>query len=273
LWKDPVKAAAIVNGIIDAYIDAGVASKFKSTKLAIVVGQERAGELKQQIKDADRALLDYKAANNIVGSDQLTLTHGQVGILQTQLTNARLAMAEAKVKMERINTSSDEDANLAPDSALVLKLRAELADLSTRAKDIERLVGKDHLAVVKIRNRMDELREAIASEQKRSASSFSKEYQLARARYDEVFEAISQTVSSEGLNSNKQAKLRELESTAESLRGLYFRMMQQVSDNNRVEGQPAIMADARVLMRATPPTETESSKKRFVILAGGSVMD
>ena len=101
-WKDPVKAAAIVNGIVDAYINAGIASKIKSTKLAGTVVQERAEELRQQIKDADRAILDYKAANNLVGSDRLTLAHGQFGILQTQLTNAQLAMAEAKARMERI---------------------------------------------------------------------------------------------------------------------------------------------------------------------------
>lgn len=271
-WQDPVKAAAIVNGIVDAYIDAGVASKVKSTQLAVSVGLERAEDLRQQIKDADRALLDYKSANNLVGSDQLTLTHGQVGILQTQLTNARLAMAEAKARMRKVGNSSDEDALLAPDSDLVKKLRVELMDATTRAKDIERLVGKDHLAVVKIRNRMDELRQAIVSEQRRSASSFGNEYELARARYDEVSDAISQTVSSEGTNSNKQAKLRELEGNAESLRLMYNRMLLQVSDNNKVEGQPAIMADARVLTRAAPPSETESSKKRYLILAGGSVM-
>jgi polysaccharide biosynthesis transport protein len=41
---------------------------------------------------------------------------------------------------------------------------------------------------------------------------------------------------------------------------------------NRVEAQPSITPDARVLMRADPPLQTESSKKRLLILAGGSVM-
>ena len=72
---------------------------------------------------------------------------------------------------------------------------------------------KNHQAVVKIRNRMDDVRQSIANEQKRIAGSFGKEYQLARARYDELTEAVSQSVSSEGANSNKQAKLRELEGT------------------------------------------------------------
>src|SRR5262245_40143185 len=59
-WKDPAKAAAIVNAIIDTYIDEGVAIKIKSTKLAGDVVQERVEELKQQVRDADRAVLAYK---------------------------------------------------------------------------------------------------------------------------------------------------------------------------------------------------------------------
>ena len=47
-WKDPVKAATIVNAIVDTYIDASIANKVKSTKVAGKVVQERVEELKQQ---------------------------------------------------------------------------------------------------------------------------------------------------------------------------------------------------------------------------------
>ncbi|SHN60692.1 GumC family protein [Bradyrhizobium erythrophlei] len=272
-WKDPVKAAAIVNSLVDTYIDAGVANKMSSTKVAGQVALERAQELKQQINDADHALLDFKAANNLVGSDQLTLSHAQVNVLQNQLTGARLAMAEAKAKMERIADSSDDDAALlTPDNEIVKRLRGELTDLSTRASEIEKLVGKDHMAVVKLRSRMDDVRQAIATEQRRVAGSFNKEYRLARVRYDELTEAVSQVTSSEGVHSNKQARLRELEDNASALRALYGRMLLQVTENSKVDAQPPTTPDARVLMRAVPPSQTESSKKRYLILAGGSVM-
>jgi succinoglycan biosynthesis transport protein ExoP len=49
-------------------------------------------------------------------------------------------------------------------------------------------------------------------------------------------------------------------------------MLQQVSEMNKVEAQPSIAPDARILMRAAPPSQTEASKKRSLILAGGSVI-
>ena len=88
-----------------------------------------------------------------------------------------------------------------PDNELISKLRSELLDLSVRANDIESRVGKDHLAAVKVRNRMEEVREAIADEQKRIAGSFNKDYELARARYDELSAAVSRVMGEEGANS------------------------------------------------------------------------
>jgi polysaccharide biosynthesis transport protein len=272
-WKDPVKAATIVNSIVDTYINDSLAEKMKSTVVARKVVQQRIEDLKQQIKDADNALLQYKAANNLVGTDQLTLTHGTVGILQTQLTNAKLAMAEAKARMERIPGAPNANALLAPDNAFITKMRAELMDLSVRASDIEKLVGKDHLAAVKVRNRMEDVRQAIANEQERVAGTAANEYELARARYNMLSEAVSQTVSSEGVNNNKQAQLHELEGAEASLRTAYNGMLQQAAGElNKVEAEPSMAPDARVLTRATPPLQTESSKKRVLILASGSVM-
>jgi succinoglycan biosynthesis transport protein ExoP len=270
-WKDPVKAATIANSIVDTYLNESIAEKMKSANVARKVVQERVEELKQQIKEANRALLEYRAANNLVGSDQLTLT--QVGTLQTQMTSAQLAMAEAKARMARIASDPDARALFAPDNELIKKLRGELLDLSVRASDIEKLVGKDHLAAVKLRDRMEEVSQAIASEQGRMVKSFDKDYELAHARYDELSATISQVASSEGVNPNKQSRLRELESAVDTLRSLYNRMLQQVSEMNRVETQPpSITPDARILVRADLPSQTESSKKRLLILASGSVM-
>jgi succinoglycan biosynthesis transport protein ExoP len=271
-WKDPVKAAAIVNAIVDTYIDASIDNKIKSTNVAGKIVQERVEELKQQAKDAERAVHEYKTANNLVGTAKTTLSGEQLAALQTNLTNTRIAMAEAKARMEAVANDPNASALFAPDNGLITKLRTELLDLSVRANDVEKLVGKDHLAAVKLRGRMEEVREAIASEQRRVTGSFGNDYELARAKYDELSTTISRVTNEEGANSDVEARMRELESAADTLRGLYTRMLEHVSEMNRVEAQPSITPDARVLNRADLPLQTESSKKRWLILAGGSLI-
>jgi len=270
--KDPVKAATIVNAVVDTYMDANIAGKVSSTKVAGRVAQERVEELKQQAKEAERALFDFKAANTLMGTDKDTLSHGQVNILGNGLTTARLSLAEAKNRVERLARDPDAAALYTPDNEFISKQRSELMDLSIRARDIEKRVGKDHLAAVKIRTRMEEVREAIAEEQKRIAEGVKKDYELARVRYDELSKAVSGVLNEEGENSKVLSQLRGLERAAEALRNQYDRTLEQVSELNRVDTQPSITPDARVLMRAAPPTQTEASKKRWLILAGGSFL-
>jgi polysaccharide biosynthesis transport protein len=267
---DPVKAAKIVNAVVDTYLTDNIANKIKSTNVAAKVVQERVEELKQQAKNAERAVLDFKIANNLVGNATATLT-GEHS-LERNMTEARVAMAEARARMDRIVSDPNSSALFAPDNELITKLRGELQDLSVRANDIESRVGKDHLAAIKIRNRMDEVREAIASEQKRIAGSLVKNYELARAQYDELSAAMSRVVNEEGANSEAKARLRELVSAADTMRGLYTQAVQQLSQMNWADTQPSITPDARVLMRASPPLQSEASKKKWVILAGGSLM-
>jgi succinoglycan biosynthesis transport protein ExoP len=267
--KDPVKASTIANAVVDAYLEAGIAGKLKSTKIAGKVVQERVDELKRQAADAERALLEYKVANNLAGSSKGGLAGEQLATLQSHLTSERVAMAEAKAKMERIASAGTEN-TFVPDNDLIGRLRSQLFDLSERANDFESRVGKDHVATIKVRNRMEELREAIANEQQRISGSFGKDYELARARYDEISATMTRLMGEEGASSDTQARIRELESSADTLRSLYNRMLQQLSEMNKVEAQPSIAPDALVLMRAAPPTQTEASKKRWLILAGGS---
>src|SRR5258708_9560007 len=53
--------------------------------------------------DADRALQSYKIANNLVNTGKGLLSAEQLSILNTQLTNARVAASEAKARLDRIN--------------------------------------------------------------------------------------------------------------------------------------------------------------------------
>jgi succinoglycan biosynthesis transport protein ExoP len=270
--RDSAKAAKIANAIVQAYFDGNIATKVNSTQIVSKLVQDRVSELKRQAADAERAVLEYKMAHNLVGNGGTALTGDQVASLQSHLTAARVAMAEAKARVDRIKAGGDLSGPLLPDNDLISRLRSQHLELASRARDVESRVGADHLAAVKMRERMAEISAAIADEQKRLAGSFSREYELARARYDELAATVSQAVTAEGSNSAVQARIKELDSAAETLRTLYNRMLERATDANRVvEQQPAITPDARVVTHATPPTQTDASKKRFLILAGGSI--
>ena len=107
---DKFKAAAIANAIADTYIATSMDAKLQSTKVASHWLQERLVELKKQVADADRALEEFKAANNLkagTGGPNAELRAS----LNTQLTNAQIATAEAKSRLDRIQKGSLDDSH------------------------------------------------------------------------------------------------------------------------------------------------------------------
>ena len=96
-------------------------------------------------------------------------------------------MAEAKARIDRSASGGSENLFVA-DHGLIARLRSQLSDLSVRANDFENRVGKDHIATVKVRNQMKELRDAIANEQQRISGSFSKDFELARIRFARTYD-------------------------------------------------------------------------------------
>lgn len=265
--KDPKKAADIANAIADTYLATTLAAKSNSTKMANKLLQERLMELKLQAANADRALQEYKMASNLVGSGKGgAMSTEQLTSLTNHLTSARVAMAEAKARMER---QADGVAGvMTPDNEIILRLRGQYLELAARATDLESRVGAEHIAVVKIRKRMEDLRGSIRDEQERLAGNYAMEYQLARARHDELTATISQVLSEEGSNSKAQVTIRELESSAETMRNLYNEVLQRFSQMNKIETQAPIIQDARIITRAAPPLQ-KGSKKALAILGGG----
>lgn len=271
--NDPVRAATIANEIADSYINSTVEAKRKTTRIAVKAMGDRLSELRSQAADAERQVIEYKLANNIVTVDPKTVVTGQVNSLSSHIAAARLAMLDAQARLEaqeRENVNGSK--RFIPDNDLIIRLRQQYLELETRAVDMEGRVGKEHAATIQLRKRMEEISAAISAERKRVEESYSVEYVLAKARYDQLASSLSAAMTEESMNSKVAARLRELESAAETLRTLYNSTLQRVSEENKLDHRLVIVPDARVLARASVPTQTESSKKRLMVLAGSSLL-
>src|SRR5262245_37923141 len=102
------KAADIANAVADTYISNTLEAKLKSTKIVGQWLQERLTELKAQATEAERALQNYKADNKLL-AESTSLQGSELLVnLRSQLAAARLAVAEAKERLDLIRrTESD----------------------------------------------------------------------------------------------------------------------------------------------------------------------
>lgn len=271
--RSPDKAAKIANAIANAYLVGALEAKYQSTKRATEWLQQRSIELSEQASASDRAVQTFKAENNIVGTSRGLMSEQQLSDLNTQLVQARAATAEAKARLDRIDTISDQDVAQstvtdALNNSVITRLRAQYLDLQAQYADWSRRYGKTHLAAVNLANKMDELRKNIADELRRIADAYRSDYEIAKSREASLEKNVKELVAQAGNKGQAEVKLRDLESAADTYRNLYNNFLEKLQSATQNQSFP--LSESRLISTATKP-DRKSSPRTVLALVGGLV--
>jgi polysaccharide biosynthesis transport protein len=276
---DANRAAEIANAIADSYVDDALEAKYQATKRAGEWLQDRIKELRDQVSTAEQAVVDFTTKNNIVntgGADNRSLTGAQVSELSSQLVIARANTAEARARLDRIesilqsnpnNSSFTETVTDTLKSDVVSKLRSQYLELAAREADWSIKYGKDHIAVVNLRNQMQEILNAIQDELKRLGETYKSDYEIAKQREVGVQQDLSKAVSQSQVIDAKSVTLRELQSTAQTYKSLYDNFLQRYMES--VQQQSFPISEARLISSASRPLHKSDPKTALVLAMAG----
>lgn len=267
--EEAQKAANVVNAIVDRYFAAHQDAKSKSTKMATQLLKLQLTELKQQTTDSERLLQEFIRDNKLEISATAANSPDQIAALRAQLSASLAVTAEAKARLEHARQPQQGAAypSSVADNEVTLKLRSQYLADEANAADIADRVGAGHVAVKRLRQKMEELRKAISREQQRISDRYQTEYELAKARSDQYSEALSKLVLGTGeADSTTRVRLRELESRADTLRTAYSSVLQRLNDVSKNEAP--VSQDVRVITRAAAPLR-KAPRGGLKVLAGG----
>src|SRR5262249_45386684 len=153
-------------------------AKYQATRRAGDWLQERLQALREQASTAERAVIEFKAKNNIVTTGGTLMNEKQLGEISGQLATARTNSADLQARLERIEavrasyqpdqppggSVAEETVSEAMNNGIINKLRTQYLDLVNREADWSSRYGKNHSAVVNLRNQMRDLRRSIYDE-------------------------------------------------------------------------------------------------------------
>jgi succinoglycan biosynthesis transport protein ExoP len=278
--RNPASAAAVANGIGQAYILDLLQSKYQTTRLASDWLQDRIKELQNRALTADKAVVEYKEKNNIVSMDGgagstvsgRLIGEQQLAEFNTQLINARVATGEAKARVQRINDILKQDS---PDAVtadalhndVITRMRNQYFDLTAREADWTKRYGADHQAVLHLRDQIEELRRSIREELGRIAASYNSDYEIAKAREESLERKVVSLVT-EGQSTNRdRLGLNELESNAKANHTIYDTFLQRYTEALQQESFP--ITEARVANPALPPEQKSSPIASIVLVVSG----
>ena len=265
------RSAQIANAIADAYVVDQMESRFEATKRAGTWLQSRIAEMRGQLLTAEKAVQDFKDQNNIVDAGGRLVTEQQVAEVNSQLIMARAQTAEAKARLDRIEELIRGNGSI-PDAAVtdslrndvLTKLRNEYLQLSNREALWAERFGKGHLAVVNLRNQMEELRRSMLNELARIGGTYKSEHEIAGAREASLQASLENVVAQSQNTKQAQIQLRELQSNAQTYRNLYDNFLQRYMEAIQQKSFP--ITEARLISPASPPNK-KSSPKTVIVLA------
>jgi succinoglycan biosynthesis transport protein ExoP len=273
---NPDKAAKIANAFADAYIEGQLQAKFEATRRASEWLQQRIGELRQQASDAYKAVQDFKSENNIIiGVDEKLASEVELDQLGRALAKARADTGQARAKLDRITRVLEqrpgkEGLNI-PDpvvtdalsNPVITKLRQQFLDDQNTESEWRRRYGPDHQAARNLRAEMAALQRAIWDEISRIAESYKSELQIATSQEGSIDKRMIEVFQQSGATRQLQVRLRELETAANSYRGIYATFLSRFTQSVQQQSFPS--TQARIVTVATPPRSPSSPKTTLTL--------
>jgi polysaccharide biosynthesis transport protein len=255
------QAVRVANAMIDGYISDQLNAKYQANRRAGDWLQERLQALREQAAAAERSVIEFKSKNNIVTAAGTLMNDKRLAEMSAQLATARANTTDVQIRLERIEavrqayqqdkpgSAADENISEAMSSGIINKLRDRYLDLVNREADWSVRYGKNHTAVVNLRNQIRDMRRSIFDELGRIEEQFKSEYEIAKRRQNELEKGLATQVSQSTETNQAQIALFSLEAAAQSYRKIYDSFLQRHTES--VQQQSFPISDARAISSAT----------------------
>jgi succinoglycan biosynthesis transport protein ExoP len=267
-------AARIANAVVQAYINDQLDAKFQATGRATAWLRDRIVELKEQSANADRAVEAFKEKNNMVSADGRLVNEQQVSELSTQLVGAKKRTAEAQARFDRIQTilqGDTVDATVADslNNGVVNKLREKYLDDANKEADWSARFGPNHLPTINLRNQMKGILASIREELVRLGETYKSDLEIAKLNQEAAEKELAGAVAQSQEANQVKVTLRQLESSAKTLRSQYDGLLQKYTEMEQQQSFP--VTEARMITPAESGFKSSPVTSRvlpFAILGG-----
>ena len=275
----PEQAAKVANSMIDAYIFDQLNAKYQATRRAGDWLQERLQALREQASSAERAVIEFKAKNNIVSAGGTLMNDKQLSEMSGRLAAARAKMSDVEGRLDRLKAvrsayqqdqpATDETVSDALNNPIITRLRNQYLDLVNREADWSARYGKNHSAVSNLRNQIRDLRRSMFDETGRIEETYKSEYEIAKKAQDDLEKSLAKLVAQSQTTNQAQVTLFSLEAAAQSYRKIYESFLQRHTE--AVQQQSVPISEARQVSPAAAMKTGPQPLKIWLatIFAGG----
>jgi len=270
---DPALAASVANAFGREYVAATRSRKAGLTDEASGWLSERLEVLRTKLDDAESALLEFREENGLVdfNGEVGGLNEQQIGIVTTELIDARREMQEARALVGEVNAArlvGTEVLEQIPAIAVdpgVQRYRITLQETERELTELRNRYLDRHPRVVDARSNLETAEQNLQRHVLSLADQIEKRYRIAQANVASLEGNLAQEKGEIQSLGRKQLQLMELEREVEINADLYERFFNRARETE--EAKSLTSANASIVDPASVPQEPVKPKKTLVLFA------
>jgi polysaccharide biosynthesis transport protein len=231
---DPRLAAAIVNTLVQTFIEANVRTRYESATQTAEWLSKELSDLRIKVESSEERLVRYQREHGILGMDEKqNIVTAKLDELNKELT---------AVEVERIQKESNYGFAMSADAAasdktypaagspLLDKLLEKESDINTQYAQLTTQFGSGYPKVAELSNQLQQLRTEIAAEQARIRNNLRSEY-LAAVQREKMLTTAMEAQKQEANKLNESAiEYSVLKRDSDSNHQLYDSLLQKLKE-------------------------------------------
>lgn len=240
-YPEPRLAAAIADGIANAYVEQVLDIKMGTARQAVEWMTRKIEEQKKKLEESQQALQAYMKDKDIVElENKEAVTPLKLQNLSYQLIQAEAKRREAEALYNQVkglgnNTSEALTVPAIAGDPVIQALRTEEIKLEKDIIEMSKKFGEKHPQMVRLKEDLRAVREKITSEVKRAIQAIKNDYELAKAKETSLRHQFAQGKGEALALSEKAIQYGVLKREVESNQQMYEALLKRVKETSIIE--------------------------------------
>jgi polysaccharide biosynthesis transport protein len=251
---DPVLAAAFVNELGRAFIEANIEARSAASTQVRDWLRPQLESLKQRVERSEAELEKYTRESGLVFTgDRESVAEEKLRQLQRDLAVAQNDKVLRQSLFESVQGSSSDSLPPGLDTTALRELRARLTELRRQRAEVESLFTSESQRVQRVQAQIDEVEAAYKREATIIAERAKNDFDASQRREDALSTNYSSQVTSVLDEAKKKIDYNTLKHEVDNARLMYDTMSHKAKEADVA----AVMkpSNVRILNRAKPPSE------------------
>ena len=268
---DPEKAAQLATRAAQLYVQEQLSAKQTAAGRAAEWLSGRLTELRARLLESEDAIANFKAENELIDNQGVTLNSAQLTALHSQLIETRAQRAEKESKLgllRRVRGGGEgfESVNEILSSPVIAHLKSLQTELLRQQAQLNQEYGPRHPSILQLNAEQQKLADKISREVQNIISAFESEVSFLRNRERALEDSLDEAKQSVAVGQRAEVHLAELEREAEANRELYKALLDRYK--KLTEQQETISAGAEVISTAPVPNGPSFPQPKLIVAVG-----